>query len=426
MTDVGFATLTITPDLPIEVAGLAKRMATKIGGVLSLSAVVIGASDDERIILSIDTLYVDAALQIRIARLAGVDVDRLFVAASHTHCAPIIIRSYVAPVAIEETYIDRVVNAATEAICKARTARHAVRVGYGTATTQVSINRRHRRINISSVRKRPHKPWTWQSILNRPNPEGPSDSTVRVITLTAQECGHRPIWIVVAACHPSIVREPIIDPDFVAPLRDSLAAEADLIFLQGCSGDSRVAILAREAFSLLPGGLARWAVDRVRFEKKTTRIHAAEIGKMLGTAARAAARAAVVPSTNSPAFKARACRHAVKLRDTNGTAVTLALHRLDVAPGLALLGFGAEVFTRYAKMTVIKGKSHGLDVIPVSCAGGMLGYLPDRAALTERLSSYECDRSRHAFGLQARLRPETETDVAQSIAEIVALNGANQ
>ncbi len=110
-------------------------------------------------------------------------------------------------------------------------------------------------------------------IANRPNAGGANDGKVYVVQVSRE--GSFPLYIIVGACHPSLIRSGSISADYPGSLRDSMSkvvgADVEIIFLQGFSGNLRARLLASEPFKLWPpAALSRFVFDRHTFRKDTS------------------------------------------------------------------------------------------------------------------------------------------------------------
>jgi len=93
----------------------------------------------------------------------------------------------------------------------------------------------------------------------------------------------------------------------------------------------------------------------------------------------------------------------------------LRVQRLRVGP-LLLIAVGAEILTEYA-IWLRHQVPADMMLIPVSCAGGMLGYIPDATALAQ--GGYEPHRSCALFGQPYEFSPQVERLVKDTLRAAV-------
>ena len=112
---IGAATANITPEGPVALTGnTAVRIAREVGSPLSASVLVLESRDGERsldqaILVACDLCVIRPGIQEGFRdylsdRLPGCDVNKLFLAASHTHAAPVLLQDRYA----EEDYEDAI------------------------------------------------------------------------------------------------------------------------------------------------------------------------------------------------------------------------------------------------------------------------------------------------------------------------------
>ena len=182
----------ITPPIGIPMVGFAGRgPAESVHDDLLATALVLAAGDDRAVILAVDLLGVSAdftsAVRAEIERRTATPAANVLLCASHTHYGPATdayggeqppdVRAY------QENLKFLLAGAAQAAVA----ALEPVRVGYGTGTSAIGVNRRERRPD-------------GQIILGQ-NPAGACDREVRVVRLE-RESGEPVAAVVDFACHP--------------------------------------------------------------------------------------------------------------------------------------------------------------------------------------------------------------------------------
>ncbi len=156
---VGAATISITPDRPVALAGqFHLRISRHVdspctANVLALESRQDGALVDQAILVSCDVVGVPGKVASLVrGRLAetvpGLDVDKVFLSATHTHTAPVLVEDqYLVPASETDVmttgeYTDFFVQRVSEAIATAWRGRKAGSAGWGLGHAVVADNRR--------------------------------------------------------------------------------------------------------------------------------------------------------------------------------------------------------------------------------------------------------------------------------------------
>ena len=171
---VGAARVDITPaaDAALPMAGFASRTRgfNGIHDEVYVRAIVLDDGATQAALVAWESLFVpDAVWQEtskRIAADAGIAPERLLLSAVHDHGAPALVTSDQAT-AGQRAYVEKVESAATDAVRRAKAQLQPARVGIGTTTAYVNVNR-----DESSPER-----GVWLGF----NERGPSDKTVTVI-----------------------------------------------------------------------------------------------------------------------------------------------------------------------------------------------------------------------------------------------------
>ena len=272
----GFGQARITPDRPLPLAGIGgARIGRETLDDLYVRALSIQDGQTTLVLTSLDTLYVSRELCARLEQWIeathSIPAVRLFVAATHTHCAPLLLDSYFDDVVIDASYLEFVIEQTQSAIEAALASPVDALMEFSTGHAPVSINRQARRLDRNSVRAlRPKR-----TMANRPNPVGPVDNQVHTVWLRTSGSDVPDIALVSAGCHPSILRNDVYSADFPGRIEGHLNANrerpARVIFLQGFSGDTRPQLLEAAPFAIWPPGRAfEWLFDRQRFRKDSS------------------------------------------------------------------------------------------------------------------------------------------------------------
>ena len=118
---------------------------------------------------------------------------------------------------------------------------------------------------------------------------------------------------------------------------------------------------------------------------------------------------------DEPEWRNRYARFAINAY-AGGAVVPLRVHRRSLGPGLCLMGLEGEIFSDFSSWMDRLGADQGINPVPVSCVGGMAGYIPTASALDG--GGYEVDRSREMFGLPSRFSPLAEGALKNGIREL--------
>ena len=412
--------VSITPDRPLPLAGFTDRLepSTGVSDPLELNALLLRSPETNLAILTADLLFVTEDLKHRIAAAVRPDLsldDASFLfAASHTHFAPGVDPSKPRLGPPDHAYMDLVVErgaALLRRLAAARPAPGEPRLEYRTGLAALAINRRRMGWRLS-----PHAPYLpRRAALRAPDPAGPRDETVHVVTLPGP--AGRPLALLWSyACHPVSFAEPRhVSADYPGvvrrALRDAIGSDLPVIFLQGCAGDIRPRELGRPR--TLGRRLAELAVGKL-----FTPFTAAEYTAWSNSLAARVVEVASAPARVFPLSPdLRATQTRVRLSDlldgasSPGRSVTF--QRLTLSAGLAIAAMSAEPVAEYglALRAAERGRG-GPIVIPVGYTDTVFGYLPTARMLGQH--GYEDEGFMEPFGVTGRFRPDLERVVRQA------------
>jgi hypothetical protein len=154
---VGAASTSITPDEPVALSGqFHTRVAKSVESPVTANVLVLESRDGDKsldlaIMVSCDLVVIREDIQSRIrsrvaAKLPEVDVQKLFVNATHTHTAPVMVEGkYVIPaegVIQPAEYVDFLVEQVSDAVVEAWNGRKPAGVSWGLGHAVVAHNRR--------------------------------------------------------------------------------------------------------------------------------------------------------------------------------------------------------------------------------------------------------------------------------------------
>ena len=398
----------ITPGGPVTLgaSGLPETPVSTVADPLEANVLVLGDRSDSVVMVTFDLLYVGHDLRHMLEeRLTDVvPPSRLFLAASHTHRAPMVDSTkpdlgHYAPSALE-TIVDRVCEELRQLLGNAgRLAR--VEVSYGSHSA--GVNRRLRR--KASVDRRGLR---FNRVLMAPNPGGPNDPTVRRVRFVAGDDDVvAELWS--AALHPTAF--PFRDrmsADFPGFVRRAIRAQdgVDLpvLFLQGFSGDIRPLtptnglglrrlLQGRRFAGFSPDEYNEWVGQLVTdvLDAKWKALTGEEVASVRVPVDR---DSFVVGGPPPP----EGWLHAFRLGD------------------LAILGVPSEVVTEYSSSLVPVPPI--TDIWGVGCIDHVWGYAPTEAMLAE--GGYEaCGFCSH-FGVES-VNPRVETELRAGLNALASL-----
>jgi len=256
---VGGATVSITPDRPVAIAGqMHTRVAKSVESPATATALALESRDGEKsldlaILVSCDLVAIpDAVLeQTRRKlkdRLAGLDVGKVVLSATHTHTAPVMNEGdYEIPkdgVMQPSEYLEFLSSQVADAVVKAWESRKPGRAGWGLGHAVVAQNRRSVYADGAAVMYGPTEKPEFRNI------EGPEDHGVEVLFLW-DGAGNLIATAVNLACPSQEVEGlSVVNADFWHQIREGLKARhgGNLLVLgwTGAAGDQSPHLMYRK------------------------------------------------------------------------------------------------------------------------------------------------------------------------------------
>ncbi|WP_435743068.1 hypothetical protein [Microbacterium sp. PMB16] len=360
------------------------------------------------LVVTLDLLYPGTELRAAVESAAApLTPDRIIVAASHTHRAPMTDDTKPLLGRPDADYMAWLVGEVTTAVEEAlKTVPTPVSLAAGEAVARHSINRRLRKKLVIARRPRINH------VVNAPNPEGPTDE--RLTVLVARDTSDRPIAVVWNyACHP--VGGPVrnaVSGHFPGRVRQELRADTEfdglpVLYLQGFSGDVRpnasaeVHSIRRRLRQLLTGRL---------FEDMTWPSYRRWCSSLAETVISTVRAAAPIPTT--PVEAARTTAPAGRF--VEGPAIAdVTFGRIALGGSLAVYGVSAEVVVEYAAR--LRSRESAPFVMCVGCTDQVIGYIPTQGVLDE--GGYEAGDYCRSFGLE-RVAPTVDDTMMSSFATV--------
>jgi hypothetical protein len=369
MWRVGVATVRITPERPLPMAGYAGRKEPAEGTEQDLFAKAIALDDGaggRTLWITLDLIGVTADLRQVVARrveeTVGLASAALLINASHTHCGP----EYVHADATDYRRFleDALVDLAGRAVMSLAPAT----VTYGSARAAVAMNRR------TPTRER---------TLNHPNPNGPVDHAVPVLGVRDAEGMLRGL-VFGYACHNTTMGFRRWLGDYAGYAQQYLEQDhqgVTALFMMGCGGDQN---------------------PYPRSELKYAERH----GRTLATAVEAAIEVNQNPPRHQRAVSGT-IRTALEMIELPFTDAARPPHRYPVqvirlGDAVLLVALGMETTVDYALR--IKAEFTTPDGPAVWVAGysnDYPGYVPSRRVLLE--GGYEAESRPWDPGLEERI-----------------------
>jgi hypothetical protein len=281
---MGGATVSITPDRPIALAGqMHTRIARSIESPVTATALALESRNgekvvDQAILVSCDLVAIDAAVLNRVLqrvgdRIPGLDRQKVVLNATHTHTAPVMKEGdYEIPkdgVMQPAEYAEFLAARVAEAVVKAWESRRPGRVGWGLGHAVVAQNRRSVYADGRAQMYGPTDRPDFRGI------EGPEDQGVEVLFFWDSE-GKLLATVINVACPAQEVEgDSTVNADFWHPVRETLRARhgKDLLVLAwtGAVGDQSPHLMYRTR-----------AEERMRMLRGLTRLE--ELSRRIATA----------------------------------------------------------------------------------------------------------------------------------------------
>jgi hypothetical protein len=267
---VGGATVSITPDRPVPLAGqMHTRVARGVESPVTATALALESRDrgkvvDQAVLVSCDLVTIDAAVLNRVRhlvgnRVPGLDRQKVVLSATHTHTAPVMKEGdYEIPrdgVMQPAEYAEFLAARLAEVIAKAWESRRPGRGGWGLGDAVVAQNRRSVYADGRAQMYGPTDRPDFRGI------EGPEDQGVEVLFLWDRDGEPFATAVNVACTAQEVEGGSAVNADFWHDVRESLQARhgKDLLVLgwTGAAGDQSPHLMyrkrAEERMRALPG-----------------------------------------------------------------------------------------------------------------------------------------------------------------------------
>ncbi|MBP3977589.1 hypothetical protein [Microbacterium sp. BLY] len=388
-------TQSIAPNKQVDLGASDARSAEWQGvdSDIEMNVLAVWAAEDPLPVLfvTLDLLYPGQRIREAVEAAApSVPADRIVVAASHTHRAPMTDPSKPALGTPDEEYMQWVTGVITQTVRTVLLSpRQPVSISVGDTSAAHSINRRLRKRVV--VARRPRL----NAVVNAPNPDGPTDE--QLTALMVRDAAGKPLALVWNyTCHP--VGGPVrnaVSSHYPGAVRETVREALDapalpVLFFQGFSGDVRpnastkVHSLRRRMRQLISGRL---------FEDMTWTDYREWCRGLSAVLLRA-----LDETTTVGAAGLTGQRHLVPVeRLVKGRdAGVMSFGRLGIGDLVTIYTASGELVVDYALHARRAATSRF--VLCVGCVDDVVGYIPSHRVQDE--GGYEGGGFARAFGLE--------------------------
>ncbi len=405
------ASVDITTRSPVGLIGHAShgRPFQGVRDPLEATVLVVRQGQSTAALVSCDLLFVGDALRKGVEAKVGhlISPERLFMAASHTHCAPMTQRGMPLAMDVDEGYVARCVDAISGCLLGCVEELVPARLSFrcGRAPHGWSINRRLKRVRVS------RHGWSHQAGFG-PNPAGPVDPLIRTICVEEETGG--PIAILWNyACHPtSLPAGAFVSAEYPGRVRAELRGERPrlpVLFFQGFAGDIRPPFQQRPASAR---AVLRRVLEGPSFGTPGETEREAWLEAMIAAVWRAVELGA--ETQLSPALACgRATVDLAEFTDGEPGAGVITVHIVQLARELVLVGVSAEPLV--GLRGVVERCVAPRVLVPIGYIDQVPCYLPTDADLP--LRGYEVDGFRLNFGMNARFQGGIDAALERVVRE---------
>ena len=396
--------VSIVPEKPVQLGGYAGRTDPfkKLADPIEANVLLIRAGEQRIFLITLDVLYVGDRLRTELQRRLNLPPVSLFVAASHTHYAPMTSDGLPELGVPDPEYVGVVANRIENLVRSLDASLQDCEISYHQARAPYNINRRLKRIRL------------WRTGLTfehgaAPNPKGEHDDVVRLLRITDSERKVRAVaWSY--ACHPTAFPDQMqVSSDYVGRVRSRIRevyGDIPVLFLQGLSGDLRPPFKAKitDLASLIRRvclGPTFGPAQMSEFLQWTNQIADAVIELLRGQGAPVRGDWSVLrqviswPGLAAPVPKQLSI-HSIKLGNTR------------------IVGISAEVVTHYRAL--IEQLFPGEQLITAGCIDQVWAYLPAGKMIEE--GGYEVEGFRQFFNFDSRYLPSVENEFIAALRSL--------
>jgi len=407
---ISSGTVDITPQRPLVLGGYAKRT-TPFRGIadrLEANVLLVRGVSSRVVIVTTDLLYPGETLRSLLLEYLGFadKPEQLFLAASHTHFAPMTAPSMPRLGVVDAGYVRYVFVQIAGLIKSLEKAGASCDCTYHEGRAHHSMNRRLVRLRVTRSGLSTGAGWG-------PNPNGERDESVRILKFS--KTGGDPVAIIWNyACHPNGFHDrEHISAEYPGVIRSRLRSEfgnIPILFLQGFSGDVRPPFVG---VSSGIAGLARRVLLGPQFRTPVQAEWEQWSNSLADCVTSIARSSAARLETSSPMVK-RIEIPEHEFSSGEGGNKSLFWHLLDCG-GFRVAGINAEPVVEYRRLI---DQLIGVPVLTAGCLDQTHCYLPSDTMIPRR--GYEVDGFRRLMGFDGRFRAQLQNSIISGLKE--ALN----
>jgi len=367
----GCATVTITPERPMAMAGYAGRKDNPAEGTeqeLFAKALAIEDKAGTRlVIVTTDLIGITAGYRTKVAAAVAakhqLPAEALFMNASHTHCGPAYGREDTAD------YFSALVEKTVALVGDALARLEAASLHFSTAKCGFAMNRRTP---------------SPQGFLNHPNPDGPVDHTVPVLSVKDAQ-GKLKTVLFGYACHNTTMGFMKWFGDYAGCAQQCLQTDHEgltAMFMNGCSGDQNPYPRSLLYFAQRHGRSLATSVEAALEFNQTRLFHQRAISGPIR---------AILETVNLPFTE-----------ESKRGSYDYPVHVVKLGPSLTLIGLGSEATIDYSlRLKRELSKESGPAIWVAGYSNDYNGYVPSRRVLLE--GGYEASSRPWDPGLEEKI-----------------------
>ncbi|MCS7253211.1 MAG: hypothetical protein RMK18_07655 [Armatimonadota bacterium] len=428
--EVGFACIDITPEVGSVIpGGFHPRFATGIHDPLLVNAAVFSNGNVKLAIVSLDALSIKSSIVAYARRMAeestGIPQAHILIAATHTHNGGPIADAFLCEA--DKGYCDNVAKAIAQAISKAdrNKCRALIATGFGYEDT-VAFNRR---CVMKDGTQRTHPGKLAKDAIAI---AGPIDPRVGVLAAMATD-GTLLGCIVNYACHATVMWGDEFSADYIHYVRETIKAvmgeQTHVVYLNGACGDvTQVAQLiprepeVGEKWARRVGGRigaeALKVIFAMDFDAYSDEVlPLAAVSKILSLPTRKVPQQMLeeamrlLEEGESWDTERIYARELILLNEANKLEPMVNAEVMAMLIGdLAIVSFPCEYFCQFG--LDVRSASPYASTFVVSCANGMVGYVPTEGAF--RAGGYETRLAR-----SSKLMPDAGILMREAAIELL-------
>lgn len=402
-------TVDITPLAPIPLGATRDpgRPFIAIDTPLEANVFIARCGDREITFVSVDLLFPGEHLRRNLlASIPWRDGQKLVLAATHTHFAPMVQEGMPNLGSVDSEYLKLVSDRIAELILRLRQELRPATIRYRDGMADHSMNRRLMRWRINKRGRIEHCEGF------APNPAGPRDESMRMVEILADGSMIGLIWNY--ACHPTAYPNQFhVSAEFPGVVRSRLRGEVGpvpVLYFQGFSGDVRPRLLAplktpREfILRVLQGplfgkpSLAEWEAWASSLADEVLKMYRAK---------------AVTTNVEGIRFASVAIPVA-DIAPGHSSNDQFEVQYAELMNGFRFVGWNAEMVHGYRKMmTRILGEER---LLTAGCLDQTLAYIPSEEMLSGR--GYEVEGFHHNFVFSGKYAKGMKSRIEQAIQEL--------